>query len=165
MNMDSPTTGETQARRLEAVSQQISMLVRQPENAERLRAAPGQSEWNVLQNLGHIAEMIPYWLDQSRRMILADSANPHTVGRTLDDPERLTGVERGAAGDPDELLAQVQEQARKGAAAIRAFTPEERAKKGVHPRLGELSVEDMIERFIIVHAEDHLKQMRETLGQ
>lgn len=158
-----PASGESQARRLEAAVEQIAVLVRQPENAKRLRAIPGENEWTVLQTLGHCAELIPYWLSQCRMLIQAGGGEPGRFGRTPDDPGRLAGVERGAAGSPDELLGQVEAEARKGAAAIRAFTAEERAAKGINRRGEEMSVGDIVERFIVAHAEEHLKQIREAL--
>ncbi len=166
MATDSETySGESQARRLQAAVEQIAALVRQPENAQRLRAVPGKDEWTVLQTLGHCAELIPYWLSQCRIVIQAGGGDLPDFGRTLDDPGRLAGVERGAVGNPDELLGQVQAEARKGAAAIRALTAEERARKGINRRGEEMSVGDIVERFIVAHAEDHLKQIREALKQ
>lgn len=165
MSTDSSTSpGEAQAQQLEAIAAQITSLVQQPDNAQRLRTAPGENEWTVMELLGHYAEMIPHWLSECRHVIQADPSDPLKFGRTLDDPGRLAGVTRGAAADPDRLLAQVQEQARWGAETIRSFTPEERARKGIHSRLGEITVADMIERLVIVHGEDHLKQLREALG-
>ncbi|HZQ05545.1 MAG TPA: DinB family protein [Anaerolineae bacterium] len=161
--MDSPTSAEAQARRLETSIAEISALVQQPENAQRLRTAPSENEWNVLQLLGHISEMIPYWLHEIRIIIENSSAELPRIGRSADDPERLAGVEHGAKGNPDQLLAEVQEEGREGAAAIRAFTPEERAKKGLSARWGEITVSDMLERFIVAHAEEHVRQMRQAL--
>jgi len=39
----------------------------------------------------------------------------------------------------------------------------ERGKKGIHIRRGEMTVADIIEVFIVSHAEDHLAQVRQTL--
>ena len=138
------SVGEEQARRLEAAVAQMAALVQQPANAQRLRAAPGADEWTVLQTLGHCAEMIPYWLGQCRILIDASGNEPLRFGRAPDDPGRLAGPEHGAAANPDALLAQVQAEARQGAATIRALTSAERARAGMHPRFGRMRVEDMI---------------------
>lgn len=165
MSHDSSVSpGEAQAQRLEAIVAQITSLVQQPDNAQRLRTAPGENEWTVMELLGHYAEMIPHWLGECRRVIQADPNEPLRFGRTLDDPGRLAGVTRGATAYPDRLLSQVQVEARRGAETIRSFTLEERARKGVHMRLGEITVADMIERLVVAHGEDHLKQLREALG-
>jgi uncharacterized damage-inducible protein DinB len=151
--------GEGQARRLERVDAQLAILLRQPEVRQRLRAAPGENEWSAMQTLGHMAEMIPYWLDHCQRLIAA-TAEPPTFGRTLGAVERLAGVEVGARGDPEELLRVLHEQVQAAARAIREMTVRERSKKGVHVRRGEMTVAEVIEQFIVGHAEEHLAQVR-----
>src|SRR5688572_27161851 len=46
--------GESQARRLERVYEQITTLVRQPDIAQRLSTAGGEDEWSVMQVIGHL---------------------------------------------------------------------------------------------------------------
>jgi len=75
--------GEAQARRLETVYEQLAALLRQPEVAQRLRAAAGENEWSAMQTVGHTVEMIPYWLSHCRALIAA-TAGPPRFGRTLD---------------------------------------------------------------------------------
>jgi hypothetical protein len=66
----SPETNfsETQARRLESVYSQLMTLLHQPYVAQRLRTAPDNDEWSALQVLGHLVEMIPYWLGHCRTL-------------------------------------------------------------------------------------------------
>jgi hypothetical protein len=109
--------------------------------------------------------MIPYWLSQCRRLIQSSGGELPQIGRAADDPERLAGVERGARGNAEELLAQLEAEAQKGAAAIRAFSDEERGKKAKSPRWGEITVGDSVERFIVVHAGEHLQQIKAALRQ
>lgn len=151
--------GEAQARRLESVDVQLATLLRQPEVQRRLRAAPGENEWSATQILGHMVEMIPYWLDHCRRLIAA-TGDPPTFGRTLGSPERLAGVEQGAKGNPEDLARMLHEQVLEAARAIREMSAGERSKKGMHVRDGEMTVAEVIERFIVDHAEEHLAQVR-----
>jgi uncharacterized damage-inducible protein DinB len=155
-------SGEAQARRLESVSDQVTALLRQPEVAERLRAGLGENEWSAMQILGHLVEMIPYWLNHCQRLITATAELPQ-FGRTLDAPERLAGVEHGVTGSPDELLRRLNEEVQAGAQAIRQMSPAERDQKGSHVSRGEMTVAGIIELFIVAHAEDHLAQMRTAL--
>jgi uncharacterized damage-inducible protein DinB len=154
---------EPQARRLESVSEQLAALLRQPEVAQRLRAAPGESEWSAMQTVGHMVEMIPYWLSHCRTLIAA-TGEPPRFGRTLDAPERLAGVERGAMGTPDDLLRQLNDEVQAAAKAIRQMSAAERGKKGLHLRRGEMSVADVVEVFVVAHAEEHLAQVQAALG-
>jgi hypothetical protein len=150
--------GEAQARRLEQVYDQIAALLHQPEVARRLRATLGENEWSAMQVLGHMVEMIPYWLSHCRDLIAAP-AEPPNFGRTLDAPERLAGVELGAVGNPDELLRLLHDEVQAAAQAIRHMAPAERGKKGIHLSRGEMTVADII----VAHAEDHLAQVQAVL--
>ena len=156
--------GEDQARRLESASEQIAALLRQPDVARRLRSAGGEDEWSALQIMGHLVEMIPYWLNHCRALSAA-TAEPPVFGRTLDAPERLAGVEHGETGDLAALLDRLNEEVQAAARAIRAMSPAERSKTGVHIRRGEVTVADVVEIFIVAHIEDHLAQMRAALGR
>jgi hypothetical protein len=153
--------GEAQARRLERVSEQLTALLNQPEVARRLRTAAGENEWSVMQVLGHLVEMLPYWLSQCRMLIAA--TEPPSFGRTLDAPERLAGVERGATGEPDELLPLLQDEIQVAARALRQMSTVERRKQGLHARRGEMTVADIVEVFIVAHAEEHLAQVQTIL--
>jgi hypothetical protein len=153
--------GEAQARRLESVYEQLNTLLLQPEVVQRFRTAPGENEWSALQVLGHMTEMIPYWLSHCRTVIGA--AEPPHFGRTLDAPERLAAVDPAALRDPVELMRLLGIEVRNAARTIRQFSPAERQKKGIHIRQGVMTVDDMLERFILTHAQDHLAQVQTAL--
>jgi uncharacterized damage-inducible protein DinB len=153
--------GEAQARRLESAYEQLAALLRRPDVAQRLRLAPGENEWSAMQVLGHTVEMIPYWLSHCRTLIAA--AEPPRFGRLLDAPERLAGVEQAASGTPDEFLRRLDDEVQTAAAAIRRMSAAERGKKGLHLRRGEMTVADVIEVFVVSHAEEHLAQVQAAL--
>jgi hypothetical protein len=48
---------------------------------------------------------------------------------------------------------------------LASLTAAERARIGLHPRLGEVPVDRMLERFVLGHAEDHVAQLEEILGR
>lgn len=155
---------EAQARRLEQVYEHLLAELDQPEVRQRLRNAPGETGWSVMQILGHMAEMIPYWLNHCRTLITAAGADrPPQFGRSLDAPERLEGVERGQKAGLDELLHLLKQEIAIAAATIRSLSPAERGRKGRHIRRGEMTVADILESFIVAHAEEHLAQVRQTL--
>jgi uncharacterized damage-inducible protein DinB len=156
-----PTTSAVQASRLEAVAEQISQLLLQPSVATRLRSAPDANTWSALQVIGHMTEMIPYWLSHCQTLIAA-SEPPH-FGRAADAPERLAGVERGATANPDELVAALQAEIQAASSTIRTMSAAQRSKRGINTRRGEMTVADIIELFIVSHAEEHLAQVQAVL--
>jgi hypothetical protein len=154
--------GEAQAERLELVYEQVARLLREPDVASRLRTAPGQNEWSAMQTLGHMTEMIPYWLHHCRVLIAATGELP-TFGRTAGSPERLAGVARGEAADPEALLSQLGDEVRGAASTIRRLSTTERRKRGIYTGRGEMTVADVIESFIVGHAEEHVAQVQSAL--
>lgn len=156
------SSGETQATRLERVYDEVAKLVQAPGVVLRLRTPPAGNAWSAVQTLGHMTEMIPYWLHHCRTLIKATGAPP-TFGRTQGSPERLAGVAHGASADPDALLHQLHEEVRLAASAIRHFSTVERGKRGVSTERGDMTVDEVIEAFIVGHAEEHLAQVRTAL--
>ena len=155
-------SGEAQAKRLERVNEEVAKLLQEPGVAPRLRIRPGRTEWSAMQTLGHMTEMIPYWLNHCRTLIAA-AGTPPAFGRTAGSPERLAGVAHGASTEPDALLHQLHEAVRAAASEIRQLSTTERGKRGISSERGEMTVAQVIESFIIDHAEEHLAQVRNAL--
>jgi len=154
--------GETQARRLEQVYDEVARLLRDTDVASRLRTAPDQDAWSAMQTLGHVTEMIPYWLNHCRVLIAATGAPPR-FGRTAGSPERIAGVAHGATAEPRALLARLEEEVRSAAGTIRKLSEAERNKRGISGERGEISVAEVIDSFIVSHAEEHLAQVKAAL--
>jgi hypothetical protein len=140
----------------------LNTLLHDHDVVPRLRTAPGEQAWSALQVIGHMVEMIPYWLHHCHRLIAA-TLEPPQFGRTLDAPERLAGVEAATTSDAIELLSQLQQVVEAAAKDIHHMTEAERSKIGIHVRQGTMTVADVIEQLIVGHAEAHLVQVQEAL--
>ena len=164
--MTTPATtsgsGEAQAKRLERVYEEVAKLLREPGVVSCLRTPPGGNEWSAMQTLGHMTEMIPYWLNHCWTLITA-TGTPPAFGRTPGSPERLAGVAHGASADPAALLRQLHEAVRTAASVIRQLSTTERGKRGISTERGEMTVAQVIESFIVDHAEEHLAQVQGAL--
>jgi hypothetical protein len=156
------SSGEVQAKRLERVYEEVAKLLREPGVASCLRTPPARNEWSAMQTLGHMTEMIPYWLNHCRTLIAA-TGSPPTFGRTHGSAERLAGVAHGATSDADALLGQLHEEVRAAASVIRQLSIMERGKRGISTERGEMTVAEVIESFIVDHAEEHLAQVQIAL--
>jgi DinB superfamily len=156
------SSGEAQAKRLEHVYEVVAELLGEPGAGPRLRTPPDGKEWSAMQALGHLTEMIPYWLNHCRTLISA-TGTPPTFGRTAGSPERLAGVAHGASAESGVLLRQLHEEVRAAASAIRQFSAAERSKRGISTERGEMTVAEAIESFIVGHAEEHLAQIQKAL--
>jgi uncharacterized damage-inducible protein DinB len=156
------TSAEEQAQRLEDVYEGALTLLSRPHIARRAYSVPGEDNWSAVQILGHMVEVVPYWLDHCRKVIVA-AGEPYHFGRSLDDPDRLAAVQRPESETSGHLLRLLSEEVRRAASAIRQMTPAELKMIGTYKGQDEMTVAEIIEVFIVAHCENHLAQMRAAL--
>jgi hypothetical protein len=122
-----------------------------------------EASWGPLEVLAHVAEMLPYWLAEARR-VMGGSGEPIPFGRTAEDPIRLNAVEHDRNLPVAELLGRIDAAAGRYERELADVPDEALARVGVHPRLGEMTVDALFERFVTAHATDHIGQLRDLLG-
>src|SRR5262249_59085320 len=83
---------------------------------------------------------------------------PPRFGRTAGAHERLAGVAHGATAEPGALLTRLDEEVRAAAGTIRKLSEAERGKRGISGERREVTVDEVLESFIVGHAEEHLAQ-------
>lgn len=154
-------SGAEQARRLEAVYAQLVQRLSTPAAIQAWQAAESGKEWSVTEVLGHMVEMIPYWLASCQ--VIVTASTPPSFGRTGDDPERLAAVKRGANTSPQTLLKLLQHEVQQAATTIRAMSDAQRSKTGIHLLRGEMSIAEIVEVLVVAHAESHLVQIQTAL--
>ena len=122
-----------------------------------------EADWGPKEVLAHVAEMIPYWLDEIERVVAgAEGAVP--FGRVASDTNRIERIGRDRVLPATELLRRIEASAGVAARRLRELDDVAQRRVGLHPRLGELSVEDIAERFVAAHLVDHDTQLRAILG-
>jgi hypothetical protein len=134
--------------------------------AERFDDAP-EAEWGPVEVLAHVAEMIPFWQGEMERIIVgvADgAAEPILFGRVATDTVRLAVLERDRTLPPAELYDRIAWSLDRLERRWSTLTGVERGRIGLHPRLGEMTIEAIAVRFIVSHVEDHAVQLETTLG-
>ena len=123
-----------------------------------------ESHWGPKEVLAHVAEMLPFWLEQIDAILATpEGGDPPSFGRVSTDPNRLARIGADRALPADELF----DRAAAGAADVERraadWTAAEQARSGVHPRLGEMTVPAILDRFIVGHLEEHVRQLGEVL--
>ncbi|HEX5012908.1 MAG TPA: DinB family protein [Candidatus Limnocylindrales bacterium] len=125
-----------------------------------------ESAWGPKEVLAHVAEMLPYWLGQVETILASPSgAGPPPFGRVATDEKRLYRIGADRRLPASELVDQIGESAATVRARLLALMPAELERSAVHPRLGEMTVPAIYERFIIGHLEEHVRQLGEVLGR
>jgi hypothetical protein len=122
-----------------------------------------ESTWGPTEVLAHVAEMLGFWLGEIER-IIDGAPEPVPFGRTATNRLRVLTIERDRTLPPRELLDRVQAAAERYARRSTTLGASELARRGLHPTLGEMTVAEILERFVVSHAEGHVAQLAETLG-
>lgn len=124
---------------------------------------PGEEErWEAGQVWAHLAEFPAYWTAQIRSLLDRRSAGdpePIPFGRTRADPSRAAAIERDRHLDPEALFARVTGDVTAAAAALAAIPSDAWAVVGLHPRLGPMTLPQIVERFLVGHLEEHADQL------
>jgi hypothetical protein len=123
-----------------------------------------ESTWNPPELLAHVAEMLPYWMDQIER-ILEGYPEPVPFGRVATDEERIAAIGRERARPVGELFDRVATGALAAADRLRGLSDQQLERRGTHPTLGEMSVAAVAERMFIRHLGEHAEQLRSILAR
>lgn len=121
--------------------------------------------WEAGQVWAHLAEFPGYWLGQIQRVIAQPTHGAIPFGRVKTDAARLEAIERERNTDPAALLERVRSSLAEISDAMRSWPPETWRLRGAHPTQGEMTVERMVEHFIVDHLEEHADQLDGLRGQ
>jgi hypothetical protein len=122
-----------------------------------------EASWGPMELLAHVAEMLPYWLGEIER-ILAGPPEPVPFGRVGTDPVRIALIGRDRTLPTEELYTRIDSWLGRWTHRLASLTSAQRAKVGLHPRLGEMTVDAIIERMIANHLVEHVDQLESILG-
>ena len=116
------------------------------------RPAPG--EWSAMECLGHIVEAERRGFNGRIRTILA-ADRPALQGW---DQVAAAAARRDHEREPAELLAEFLPLRADSIDLVRTLGPDDLARTGIHERVGELSVGDLVGEWVH-HDRNHVKQM------
>jgi hypothetical protein len=143
-----------------------SVVAGEPWPLSAAYGAEPESDWGPKEVLAHVAEMLPFWLGQVEAIVASPPAQGvPPFGRVSTDPERIRRIGDDRRLASDELFDRIAAAARQVGARMASLTPVERARSGVHVRLGEMSVPAIFERFTVSHLEEHVSQLGEVVDR
>ena len=118
-----------------------------------------EERWEAGQVWAHVAEFPGYWLSQAEAVLARPESQPVRFGRTKTDAARIEAIERDRHADPAALLRRVREALAHVRGVAHDLPDAAWTVRGTHPTLGEMTVESIIERFIVRHLEEHAEQL------
>ncbi|HKG57075.1 MAG TPA: DinB family protein, partial [Candidatus Limnocylindrales bacterium] len=114
------------------------------------------------ETLAHVAEMLPFWTGELERVVAGPEPAP--FGRVATDTLRIGVLERDRSLPLAELFDRIEAGSERFARRVGRLTPAESGRRGVHPRLGEMTAAGIVERFVVSHVEEHALQLRELVA-
>ncbi len=133
--------------------------------AENFGVGP-EASWGPREVLAHTAEMLPYWLGEYERVLAAGggSADPVAFGRTAEDPLRIGILERDRTLPLHELFARIETGIERWERRLDLASPGSGNGSGRHARLGDMTADQLMDRFVVTHLEEHVRQLEGILG-
>ena len=119
----------------------------------------GTEQWQANQVWGHIAEFMPYWLDQIDKVIAQFGGEAVPFGRTKEEAARLEGIAAGLGVPIPEQMANVRQALMQARSYLANLTPEQWQAIGLHARRGEMPIPDIVQTFLLNHLEEHVAQL------
>ena len=123
-----------------------------------------EASWGPREVVAHVAEMLPYWLGETERVLDGDGKTPVPFGRIPDDPVRLALIERERTLPLRVLFARIDADIDGWISRLSSLSGAQLALVGTHPKRGDMIVADMPEVFVTGHLEDHVRQLETILA-
>jgi hypothetical protein len=148
-------------RRLGAVEERLATHAAGPVPGNLTDPDPETPEerWQAGEVWGHLAEFMPYWLDQLDKVVTQYGGQAVPFGRTKADAARLQGIANGLNVPIADQMASVRDALAMARSYLAQLTPEQWAAIGVHARRGEMGVPDIVRTFMLDHLEEHVSQL------
>ena len=113
--------------------------------------------------LAHLAEMLGYWPAEIDK-VLASPTGSIPFGRVATDPGRIGRIGADRVLPAGQLFDRVETGIGAVEGRLDELAGEGAARTGIHPRLGEMTIPAIVERFVVGHLEEHVAQLQELLA-
>ena len=133
--------------------------------AEDVGTGP-EASWGPPEVLAHLAEMLAYWYGQHGIITEAGRGPGDGVpfGRNTADEVRVAVLERDRQFPAGDLFDLVDDGIARWERRAAATDDAKGACVGLHPRNGEMTADEVRDRMILTHLEDHLAQLEASLA-
>jgi len=116
-------------------------------------------QWDAGQAWAHVAEFIPFWQGETEKVVTTYAGEPVPFGRSKDDPGRVGYIAANRHEPPGEQMARLAGSLMLFRQYLDTLSETDWSARGLHPRLGEMTVAEFVDRFTVAHLEEHADQL------
>lgn len=157
---DQQTQMEELIRMLEGVEQRLTEHAAGPAPGGLTDPDEGGTErWEAAQVWAHMAEFVAYWQAELEKVVDHYSGTPVPFGRTREDLTRIGAIEEGRHLPIAELMARVHDEIEVTRRYLPTLSAAQWSSVGLHSRRGEMTVPQIVGRFLVGHLEEHADQL------
>jgi hypothetical protein len=121
---------------------------------------PGSGErWQMGEVWAHIAEFVPYWIDQAQLVANSYADEPVPFGRTKSDAGRIAAIARDRDQPVTVLWAVTHSDIESLRHVIASLDNIAWKARGLHSTHGVMSMDRIIDEFLVGHLEEHADQL------
>ena len=125
----------------------------------------GDERWGAAEVWAHLAEFPAYWIGEVRAILAAPAGgDPPPFGRTKRDPARRAAVEAGRSTPVAESARVTLLGCAAVEALLRAMDADDWGRVALHPTLGAMTMERIVDEFLVGHLEEHAGQLDRLRG-
>ena len=147
-------------RRLEAVEHRLAVHAAARPRRGLTDPDPKTGErWDAGQIWAHLAEFLPYWIDQARTVLVTWTDEPVPFGRVKSDPARIAAIEENRSASPIVLMQRLRDGTSDLRTFLESLEPEAWLAHGRHSTLGIMPLARIVDEFMIGHLEEHAAQL------
>jgi hypothetical protein len=165
-DISDPRLARLSAARARYAALQASVVAGGPWPLAEVYGIEDEAAWGPREVLAHVGEMLLFWLGEYERIVEArrDPGDGVPFGRTAGDAARVLILERDRTVPLRELFARVDAGIARWEARLAEADGEEGMFVGLHPRLGEVSGDALVERMILAHLGEHADQLEAIIA-
>jgi len=148
-------------QRLDLVEERLAVCAAPDTTRNALTDAdPSSGErWDAGQVWAHLAEFIPFWIDQTQLVVDRYTDEPVAFGRVSTDPGRLGAIERDRTQPISVLWIATHSDLETLRLFIEELDESAWSARGLHTTRGVMDVQRILDEFLVGHLEEHADQL------
>jgi len=123
---------------------------------EKLYATLVDGEWTIMESLAHIIEFMPYWADESAKLVAQPGKN---FGRTKEGEARIRAIEEHKHDSLATARSTLMRSYTYLDEVLGTLKDSDLELKGHHSKFGDQTLAWFLKDFVTDHLTNHLEQL------